>query len=72
MFEFFEMKNVFFDFLFRFCRGGMRRLVPHSLAKALIRRKRTKVELPMQHYDEVKEQKRSMRSSFESNLFLAD
>ena len=70
MFEFFEMRNVFFDFFFHFRCGGMRRLVPRSLAKALIREKRVKIELPMQHYDEMKE--RSARSSFDPDLFLAD
>ena len=56
MFEFFEIKNVFFDFFFHFHRDGMRRLVPRSLAKTLIRGERVKVELPMQHYDEMEEQ----------------
>ena len=70
MFEFFEMGNVFFDFFFHFHRGGMRRLVPRSLAKALIRKKKTKIELPMQHYDEMEEQ--SARLSFDFNLFLAN
>ena len=55
MFEFFEMKNAFFDFFFHFHRGGMRRLVPRSLTEALIRREKAKIELPMQHYDEMKE-----------------
>ena len=55
MFEFFEIKNVFFDSFFHFRRGGMRRLVPRSLAEALIRRKEAEIELSMQHYDEVKE-----------------
>ena len=55
MFEFFEMENVFFDSPFHSRRGGMRRLVPRSLAEALIRREEAEVELPMQHYDEVKE-----------------
>ena len=59
MFEFFEMKNVFFDSPFRFRRGGMRRLIPRSLAKALIRGEKTEVELPVQHYDEMKKRKRS-------------
>ena len=70
IFEFFEMKNVFFDFPFRSHRGGMRRLVPRSLAETLIRREGAKVELPVQHYDEMK--KRNARSSFDPNLFLAD
>ena len=70
MFEFFEIKNVFFDFFFYFRRGGMRRLVPRSLTKALIRKKKVKVELPVQHYDEMEE--RSVRSSFDPDLFLAD
>ena len=59
MFEFFEMRNAFFDFLFHSRRGGMRRLVPRSLAEALIRGEGAEVELPMQHYDEVKERKRN-------------
>ena len=70
MFEFFEIKNVFFDSFFHFRRGGMRRLVPRQLAKALIRREGTKAELPVQYYDEMEE--RSSRSSFDFNLFLAD
>ena len=70
MFEFFEMENVFFDFSFHSRRGGMRRLVPRSLAKALIRGEGAEVELPVQHYDEVKE--RSARSNFDFNLFLTD
>ena len=70
MFEFFEMRNVFFDFFFHFRRGGMRRLVPRSLAEPLIRRKGAKVELLMQHYDEMEE--RNVRSSFDLDLFLAD
>ena len=72
MFEFFEMENAFFDSFFHSRRGGMRRLVPRSLAKALIRKKEAEVELLMQHYDEVEEWKRSARSSFDSNLFLTN
>ena len=72
MFEFFEMGNAFFDSLFHSRRGGMRRLVPRSLAKALIRGEGAEVELPVQHYDEVEERERSARSSFDPNLFLAD
>ena len=60
MFEFFEIKNVFFDFFFHSCRGGMRRLVPRSLAKALIRGKKAEVELSIQHYDEMEKRKRSV------------
>ena len=56
MFEFFEMKNVFLDSFFRFRRDGMRRLISRSLAKTLIRREETKVELSVQHYDEIKKQ----------------
>ena len=70
MFEFFEMKNVFFDSSFRFRCGGMRRLVPRSLTKALIWKEEVKVELPMQHYDEMKE--RNARLSFDFDLFLTD
>ena len=70
MFEFFEIKNAFFDSFFRSRRGGMRRLVPRSLTKALIRGKKAEVELPVQHYDEMK--KRSARSNFDLNLFLTD
>ena len=72
MFEFFEMRNAFFDSPFHSRRGGMRRLVPRSLAEALIRGEEAEVELPVQHYDEVEERKRNARSSFDSNLFLAD
>ena len=72
MFEFFEMRNAFFDSFFHSRRGGMRRLVPRSLAKALIRGEGAEVELPVQHYDEVEERERSARSSFDPNLFLAD
>ena len=72
MFEFFEIRNAFFDSFFRSRRGGMRRLVPRSLAKALIRGEGAEVELPVQHYDEVEERKRSARSSFDPNLFLTD
>ena len=72
MFEFFEIRNVFFDFFFRFRRGGMRRLVLRSLAEALIRGKRAEVELPVQHYDEIEERKRNARLSFDFNLFLAN
>ena len=70
MFEFFEMGNVFFDSFFHFRRGGMRRLVPRQLAKTLIRGKRAKIELLMQHYDEMKE--RSSRLSFDFDLFLTN
>ena len=56
MFKFFEIKNVFFDSFFRFRRGGMRRLVPRSLAEALIREEGAEIELPVQHYDEMEEQ----------------
>ena len=59
MFEFFEIKNVFFDFLFYFRRGGMRRLVPRSLAKTLIRKEKAEIKLPVQHYDEMKKRKRN-------------
>ena len=55
MFEFSEIRNVFFDSPFRFRRDGMRRLVPRSLAEALIRKKGAEIELPMQHYDEMEE-----------------
>ena len=55
MFEFFEMKNAFFDSPFHFRRGGMRRLVPRSLAEALTRGEKAEVELPVQHYDEMEE-----------------
>ena len=72
MFEFFEIGNVFFDFLFRFRRDGMRRLVPRSLTKALIQGKRVKIELSIQHYDEMKERKRNARSNFDFNLFLTN
>ena len=56
MFEFFEMKNVFFDFFFHSHRDGMHRLISHSLTKTLIWKKKAKTELFMQHYDEMKEQ----------------
>ena len=72
MFEFFEMRNAFFDSFFRFRRDGMRRLVPRSLTKTLIRKKKAKVKLPVQHYDEMKKWKRNARSSFDLNLFLTD
>ena len=72
MFEFFEIKNVFFDFFFHFRRGGLRRLIPRSLAKTLIRRKKTKIELFVQHYDEMKKQKRNARLSFDFDLFLTN
>ena len=70
MFEFFEMRNIFFDFFFHFRCGGMRRLVPRSLAKTLIRKKKAEFELFMQHYDEIKKQ--NVRLSFDSDLFLKD
>ena len=57
MFEFFEIGDAFFDSFFRFRRGGMRRLVPRSLAEALIRGEGAEVELPMQHYDEMEKRK---------------
>ena len=57
MFEFFEIKNVFFDFFFHFRCDGMRRLIPRQLTKTLIWREKVKVELPVQHYDEMKKQK---------------
>ena len=60
----------FFDSFFRSRRGGMRRLVPRSLAEALIRGERAKIELSMQHYNEVEE--RNVRSSFDLDLFLAN
>ena len=72
MFEFFEMGNVFFDFFFRFHRDGMRRLIPRQLTKTLIRRKKAEIELFVQHYDEMKKQKRNARSSFDFNLFLTN
>ena len=72
MFEFFKMENDFFNFFFRFRRGGMRRLFPRSLAKALIRKERMKIELFMQHYDEMEKQKRNAWSSFDPNLFLTN
>ena len=72
MFGFFEIRNVFFDFFFHSRRGGMRRLVPRSLAETLIREKKAKVELPIQHYDEMEERKRNARSSFDPNLFLTN
>ena len=72
MFEFFEMRNVFFDSFFHSRRGGMRRLVPRSLAEALIREEGAKIELPVQHYDEMKKRKRNARSNFDFNLFLTD
>ena len=72
MFEFFEIKNVFFDFFFHFHRDGMLRLVSRSLAKTLIRKERAEIELPMQHYDEMEEQERNAWSNFDFNLFLAD
>ena len=59
MFKFFEIKNTSFNSPFRSHRGGMRRLVRRQLAKALIRREEAEVELSVQHYDEVKKQKRS-------------
>ena len=57
MFEFFEIKNGFFDFFFHFCRGEMSLLISHSLMKTLIRKKKTKIELLVQQSDEMKKQK---------------
>ena len=68
MFEFFEMKSVFFDSFFHSRRDGMRRLVPRSLAKTLIRGKKAEIELSIQHYDEMKKQKRNAQSNFDSNF----
>ena len=59
MFEFFEMRNAFFDIFFHFHRGGMRRLIRRQMAEALIRGERVEVELPMQHYDEMEKRKRN-------------
>ena len=72
MFEFFKMRNAFFDSPFHSRRGGMRRLIPRLLAEALIRGEKAEVELPIQHYDEMKERKRNARSSFDPDLFLTD
>ena len=70
MFEFFKMENAFFDSFFHSRLDGMRRLVPRQLTEALIRGEGVKIELSMQHYDEMEE--RSARSSFDFDLFLAD